>query len=131
MGGDPQGDGVATCKIAGVAYEGPTNLALTPNSVEGPGRSTRTGRYGLDYDRSQRPRIPSAAATGPLVQSAATTGVAWPAWGLHGGRWHQGEQGPTEPGVVPTASCPRGSGSSGPGGAVVGYSLENGSICAA
>jgi hypothetical protein len=133
MGRDPRGAAGATCKIAGVAYEGRMNLALARNSVpvDGPGRSSRTGRYslnGVNYDRSVSGHGLAATATRLLVQSAATTAVAWR---LH--RWAMGsrEQGPTEPGVVPTAFCSRGPGSSGLGGAVCGYSPSNGSICAA
>ena len=136
-GGDLRRLDAATCKIAGIACEGPRNLVLITNiiRVDDPGGPTRTGRDGLNgvnYDRSvSRYGFPSATDTRLLVQSAATTALAWPAWELHGRAMASREQGPTEPGVVPTAACSRGPGSSGLGGAVCGYSPENGSICAA
>jgi hypothetical protein len=40
MGGDRRRAAAAVCKIAGVVYEGPTNLAMTPDNVpaDGPGQ---------------------------------------------------------------------------------------------
>jgi hypothetical protein len=92
-----RGAEIVTCKIAGIAYEGPLNLALAPNSVrvDGLGRSTRTGRYGLNgvnYNRSVGGReCLTVSVARLLVQSAATTAVAWR---LHRWAMEQGSKAP-------------------------------------
>jgi hypothetical protein len=101
MGRDPRGDGASVCKIAGVAYEGPLNLALAPNSVrvDGPGRSARMGRYGLNGGNYDRPvdghGFLAATVTRLLVQSASR-----PLWrGRHGSchRWAMASRGSEAP----------------------------------
>jgi hypothetical protein len=100
VGGDLPGAKIATCKIAGIAYEGPMNLALAPNGVglDGPGRSTCTSRYGLNrvnYDRSVGGRgFPTVSVTRLVVQWSPL-----PRWrcrhgNFTGGRWHQGSKAP-------------------------------------
>jgi hypothetical protein len=46
IGRDLRGDAAGVCKIAGIAYEGPMNLALAPNSVRVDGQAGRLVRAG-------------------------------------------------------------------------------------
>jgi hypothetical protein len=76
-GRDPPGDWPSHCKIAGIAYEGPPNLALAPTSVrvDRSNADRRTGCYALsDVVNCGRPvngqGFLAGADTRPAVQSA-------------------------------------------------------------
>jgi hypothetical protein len=88
--GEPR---LRAAKIAGVAYEGPRNLAFTPNGVglDRPGRSTRTGRRlnGVNTTGPSAARDFSRSLTDGYSYSrrTAVAGVA----AVTGERWQQGE----------------------------------------
>jgi hypothetical protein len=90
----------ATCKIAGIAYDGPLNFALAPNSVrvDCPGRSTCMGRYGLNGVNCDSPSAATDFSRPSTLGRSCSRrhyrcGVAGVA-AVTGGRWHQGSEAP-------------------------------------